>query len=57
MMKNVKLKNCGTKYKYCDCFLRYTNFKLDLIEYKCLVCNRNCQTNSDEKLKERFFNI
>ena len=57
MMKNVKLKKCGTKYKYCDCFLRYTNFKLDLIEYKCLACNRNCQTNADEKLKERFFNI
>ena len=25
----------GIKYKYCDCFLKYTNFKDDLIE--CLV--------------------
>ena len=33
-----------------------TNFKDDLIEYKCLFCNRNYQRNFDEKLKERFFN-
>ena len=32
-------RKCETwriKYKYCDCFLEYTNFKEDLIEYKCL---------------------
>ena len=32
-------RKCETwriKYKYCDCFLEYTNFKDDLIEYKCL---------------------
>ena len=32
-------KKCETlriKYKYWDCFLEYTNFKDDLIEYKCL---------------------
>ena len=40
-------------YKYCDCFLEYTN---DLIEYKCLLCNNNCQRKFDKKLKERFFN-
>ena len=37
-------KNCETfriKYKYCDCFFEYTNFKDDLIEYKCLCCNNN----------------
>ena len=28
----------------------------DLIEYKCLLCNKNCQRKFDEKLKERFFN-
>ena len=31
-------KECGTcrmKYKYCDCFLEYANFKDDLIECKC----------------------
>ena len=27
-----KCETCGIKYKYCDCFLEYTNFKHDLIE-------------------------
>ena len=51
-----KCETCGIKYKYCDCFLEYTNFKDDLIEYKCLSCNKSCQRKFDEKLKERFFN-
>ena len=34
-----KCDTCGTTYKVCDCFLKYTNFKKDLIEYKCLCCN------------------
>ena len=34
-----KCETCGIKYKYCDCFLEYTNFKDDLIECKCLSCN------------------
>ena len=34
-------------------FFQYTNFKDDLIEYKCLSCNKS-QRNFDEKLKERF---
>ena len=25
-----KYKTCKTEYKYCDCFLEYTNFKDDL---------------------------
>ena len=50
-----KCKACGIKYKYCDCFLEFTNFKDGLIEYKCLVCNKTCQ-KVDEKLKEKFFN-
>ena len=29
------------KYKDYDCFLKYTNFKEDLIEYKCLCFNKN----------------
>ena len=29
-----KCEICGIKYKYCDCFLEYMNFKDDLIEYK-----------------------
>ena len=28
---------------YCDYFLEYTNFKDDLIEYKCVCCNKNYQ--------------
>ena len=39
MIKNVK--TCRMKYKYCDCFLEYINFKDDLIEYKYLSCNKN----------------
>ena len=51
-----KYEACGIKYKYCDCFLEYTNFKYDLIEYKGLCCNKNYQHEFEEKLKERFFN-
>ena len=40
--------------KHCDCLLEYTNFKDDLIEHKCLCCNKNYQHKFDEKLKERF---
>ena len=29
-----KCETCGIKYKYCDCFLEYTDFKNNLIEYK-----------------------
>ena len=47
---------CGIKYRHCDCFLEYKNFKDDLIEYKCLSCNKNYRRRFDEKLKERFFN-
>ena len=34
---NKKCEICGIKYKYCDCFLEYTNFKDDLIEYKFIM--------------------
>ena len=37
-------------------FLEYADFKDDLIEYKCLYCNKNYQQKFDEKLKEQFFN-
>ena len=51
-----KCETNGIKYKYCDCFLQYTNFKDDLIQYKYLCCNKNYQHKFDAKLKERFFN-
>ena len=51
-----KCETCGIKYKYCDCFLEYIDFKDDLTEYKCLCCNKNYQQKFDEKLNERYFN-
>ena len=53
---NKKCETCGIKYKHCDCFLEYKNFKDNLIEHKCLSCNKSYQGKSDEMLKERFFN-
>ena len=50
-----KCETCGIKYKYCNFFLEYTNFKDDLIEYKCLCCNKNYQHKFDKKLKKIFF--
>ena len=47
-----KCETCRIKYKYCDSFLEYMNFKDDLIKYKCLFCNNNYQQKFDEKLKE-----
>ena len=38
---NKKCEPCGIKYKYCDYFNQYVNFKHDLIEHKCLCCNNN----------------
>ena len=52
-----KCETFGIKYKYCDCFLEYTNFKDDVIEYKCLRCNNNYKQKFDEKLKEQCFNL
>ena len=52
-----KCETCGIKYKDCDCFLEYTNFKDDLIEYKCLCHKKNYQKKSDENLKKNDFLI
>ena len=40
---NKKCKSSAIKYKDCECCLEYTNIKDDLILYKCLCFNRNCQ--------------
>ena len=53
---NKKCETCRIKYNYCDCFLEYTKFKDDLIEYKYLCRNKNCQNKFAKKLKERFVN-
>ena len=39
-------RKCGTcriKYKDCMCFLEYANFRDNVIECKCLCCNKNYQ--------------
>ena len=51
-----KCETYRIKWKHCGCFLEHTNFKDDLIEYKCLCCNKSRQRRFDRKLKERFFN-
>ena len=38
---NKKCQKCGTECKDCECCLEYTNVKDDLIECKCLCCNKN----------------
>ena len=52
-----KCEFCRIKYIYCGCFLQKKNFKDDLIEYKCLDCNKTYKQKFDEKLKVRFFYI
>ena len=47
-----KGETCGIKYKHCDCFLEYKNFKDGLMEYKCLTCNKSYYRKFDEKLNK-----
>ena len=47
-------ETCGIIYEVSDCFLEYTNFKVDVIEYNCLRCNKNYQRKFDENLKNDF---
>ena len=53
---NKKRETCGIKYKDCECCLEYKNVKVDLIEYKCLCCNKYYQKNLIENLKKIFAN-
>ena len=50
-LDNKKCKTCATKYKDCACSLEYTSFKNDVLEYKCLCCDRNYRKTFDENLK------
>ena len=54
MIKNVKIVELHTKYA--TVFLNAQTLKDDLIEYKCLYCNKNYQQKFDKKLKEQFLN-
>ena len=47
---------CGIKYKDCQCCIECMNFKDNLIEYKCLCCNKYYQTIFDENLRKQFVN-
>ena len=51
-----KCETCGIRYKDCNCFLKYKNFKDNSIEYKCLCCNKNYKKKFNEDLKKQFFN-
>ena len=53
---NKNWKTCGITYELCDYFFEYTNCKDDLIEYKCLCCNKMYERMFHGKLKERFLN-
>ena len=47
---------CGIKYKDYDCIFENINFKFNLVEQKCLCCNKNYQKRFDENLKKLCFN-
>ena len=51
-----KSETSRIKYKYCDYFLGYPDFKDDLIKYQYLCYNKNYQDKFVEKFKERFYN-
>ena len=51
-----KFEKCRTKYIDCECCLKYTNVKDDLMVFKRLCCNRNYPKSFDEDLKKWFAN-
>ena len=55
-MTTKNVKHVGLNISISVYFLEYANFKDDLIECKCSICNKNCQIKLYEKLRERFFN-
>ena len=56
MIKNVKHVELNISIVTVFCFLEQTNSKGDLIEYKCLCCNKSYQRKFDEHLSEQLFN-
>ena len=45
------------KCKHFDCFIQYQSFKDDLVNYKCLSCNKDYSNKLDKELKKKFKNI
>ena len=50
MIKNVKLAELNISIATVE----YMNFKGNFIEYKGLLCNKNCQGKFDKNLNEQF---
>ena len=48
---------CRIKCKDCAYCREQTNSRDDLVEYKCLCCNKNYQKKFDENLKNLLINI
>ena len=44
------------KCEDCDCFYEYEIVNDNLMNYKCLSCNKNYSKKTDENLKNRFQN-
>ena len=44
------------KWKDCDCFLEYDSAKDDLINERCLSCNKDYSNKLNEELKNKFKN-
>ena len=42
-LDNQKCQTYRIKYKYSDLFFEYTKYRDDLIEYRCLCCNKDYQ--------------
>ena len=47
-----KCETCGTTYEVYDSFLKYKNFRDDLMECKFYCCNKDYHKQFDEKFKE-----
>ena len=54
LRSDKKWETSKIKYKNCECFLEYKNFKDDLTEYKCLF-KKNHQQKFDKKLRAQYF--
>ena len=50
-----KFETCGIKYKDCKCCFEYTNVKNNLMEQKCLCCNKNYQKAFNKNLKRIMY--
>ena len=51
-----KIRNGGITCKHYECCVQYTDFKDDLIVYKCVCCNKIYQKRFDQNFKKRFAN-